>query len=307
MSSIARCACAALVFVACSHTASPPPSAHARLPAGVAARVSADDIALETVLRIARAQGVSLESARDKAISDALFAADARATFAGTPITNVIERAALARALLEALKHDALASGPPTDGEITELTALHWREFDRPESARTSHAVALVEKAEDAPKALAVAKNIYASVQGAKGPEEFLRLARAVPHDGVEVRAERLPAVTPDGRVLDPDNPSAGSDQTFDPDFAAAATQLAAGQISEPTKTHFGYHVIFCESRLPALRVPLEQRRQLLREEVVKRRAERAKQELLKRASTAQPIELSRAADELTSRVSVEE
>jgi hypothetical protein len=277
------------------------------LPAGVAARISSDDIALETVLRIARAQNVSLEVARDKAISDALFAAGARSAFAGKPVVPVIARAALARALLEELKNAALAQGPPSDGEIAELTALRWREFDRPESTRTSHAVALVQKPEDAAKALAIAEHIYAAVQGAKDPEEFLRLAKAVPHEGIDVRAERLPAVTPDGRVVDPDKPTADSDQTFDPDFAAAATRLPVGQISEPTKTRFGYHVIFCEARVPALRVPLAQRRELLRDETVKRRAERAKQELLTRLNAAQPIELSRAADDLTSRVSVKE
>jgi hypothetical protein len=209
--------------------------------------------------------------------------------------------------LLEELKNAALAQGPPSDGEIAELTALRWREFDRPESTRTSHAVALVQKPEDAAKALAIAEHIYAAVQGAKDPEEFLRLAKAVPHEGIDVRAERLPAVTPDGRVVDPDKPTADSDQTFDPDFAAAATRLPVGQISEPTKTRFGYHVIFCEARVPALRVPLAQRRELLRDETVKRRAERAKQELLTRLNAAQPIELSRAADDLTSRVSVKE
>lgn len=307
MSSGARCFCAALIFGACSRASSPPPSSHARLPAGVAARISSDDIALETVLRIARAQNVSLEVARDKAISDALFAAGARSAFAGKPVVPVIARAALARALLEELKNAALAQGPPSDGEIAELTALRWREFDRPESTRTSHAVALVQKPEDAAKALAIAEHIYAAVQGAKDPEEFLRLAKAVPHEGIDVRAERLPAVTPDGRVVDPDKPTADSDQTFDPDFAAAATRLPVGQISEPTKTRFGYHVIFCEARVPALRVPLAQRRELLRDETVKRRAERAKQELLTRLNAAQPIELSRAADDLTSRVSVKE
>ena len=53
--------------------------------------------------------------------------------------------------------------------------------------------------------------------------------------------------------------------------------------------------------------MPLEQRRQLLHDEVMKGRAERAKQDLLKRLSALQPIQICRAADDLTSRVRVEE
>jgi parvulin-like peptidyl-prolyl isomerase len=125
----------------------------------------------------------------------------------------------------------------------------------------------------------------------------------------VQVRAERLPAVTADGRTFDPDKPSAvvDSEQVFDLDFAKTAIGLGVGQISEPTKTRFGYHVILCEARLPEQRVPLEDRRVMLHDEVLKRRAERAKQELLVRLSAVQPIQVARAADDLTSRAQVKE
>jgi peptidyl-prolyl cis-trans isomerase C len=121
------------------------------------------------------------------------------------------------------------------------------------------------------------------------------------------VRIERLPAVTADARVYDPDKPAGDTNQSFDPDFAKAAYALQPGQISEPAKSSFGYHVIFGEVRLPAARMPLEQRRQLLRDDVIKGRAEHAKQELLASLSAAQPIPISRAADDLTARVQVAE
>jgi hypothetical protein len=300
------CACAALV--ACTRTGDEPAtSRHARLPPGVVARVANEEIALETVQRVARAEGVTLEIARDRAVSDARSAAETRAIFRGREVLPVLERAASARALLESLKQDALAKGPATDAEVAEQTALRWREFDRPEAARTTHAVALVDKNNDEAKARAVAQDIYEAVRSAKNSDEFLRLAEAVPHDGVEVRAERLPAVTADGRVYDPDKPSATSEQMLDLDFAKAAIALTAGQISAPTKTRFGYHVIFCEARLPELRVPLEDRRRLMHDEVIKARAERSKQELLARLSAAAPIPISRAVDDLTSLIRIEE
>jgi len=295
-------------LIGCARTADEAPtSRHARLPQGVVARVASEEVSLETVQRVARAQGVTPEIARDRAVSDARSAAQAREIFRGREVLPVLERAAASRALLEDLKQEALAKGPATDAEVAEQTALRWREFDRPEAARTTHAVALLDKNNDEAKARAVAQDIYDAVRGAKNSEDFLRLAQAVPHDGVEVRAERLPAVTADGRVYDPDKPSATSEQTLDLDFARAAIALSAGQISAPTKSRFGYHVIFCEARLPELRVPLEERRRLMHDEVIKARAERAKQELLARLSATAPIPISRAVDDLTSLIRIEE
>lgn len=307
MSRRERLLCGGLALaVACSTGVDRPVSRHARLPAGVAAQVGSDEIALETVQRISAAQLVSAQAARDRAVTDALFAAGARSAYEGRAVVPVLERAAWARALLEGLKNDALARGPATDAELAELTAVRWRELDRPESVRTTHAVVLVEKPADDTEARAVAEHIHEAVIGITDPEEFIRLAKAVPHDGVQVRAERLPAVTADGRVYDPDRPAADSSESFDPDFAKAAYALKAAQISEPVKSRFGYHVILCEVRVPELRVPLEQRRVLLHDDVMKGRAERAKQDLLKRLSTLQPIQVGRAADDLTSRVQVE-
>lgn len=295
-------------LLGCSNpTPAPPSLQHAHLPNGVVARVGSDEISLDTVQRVARAEGVTLLVARDRSLSDALFALAARSAFRNRDLAPVLERAAAARALLEGLKSDALAQGPASDAELDELTALRWRELDRPESARTTHAVVLVEKPADEAPARAVAQQIYEAVKGVQDPEQFLRLANAVPHDGVQVRTERLPAVTADGRVYDPGKPSANSDQGFDSTFAKVAIGLGVGQISEPTKTRFGYHVILCEARLPEQRLPREERRKILRDEVIKARAERAKQALLSRLSAAQPIQIARAADDLTSRVQVKE
>jgi PPIC-type PPIASE domain len=297
-----------LALAACSNAPNAEPSfEHAHLPRGVVARVAAEEITIETVQRIARAEGITPLAARDRALSDALFAAGARTAFRDRDVLPVLDRAASARALLDELKRDALALGPTSDAEVAELTAQRWRELDRPEASRTTHAVALVEKPADDAAARAVAQQIFEAVRGVRDPTEFLRVAKALPHNGVKVQAERLPAVTADGRVFDPDKPSAGSEQGFDPDFAKAALGLAAGEISEPTKTRFGYHVILCEARFPEHRVPLEERRSLLHDEAVKHRAERAKEALLARLSAAQPFQISRAADDLTSRVQVKE
>ncbi|HYQ30350.1 MAG TPA: peptidyl-prolyl cis-trans isomerase [Polyangiaceae bacterium] len=288
-------------------TAAPAPR-NVHLAPGLAAQVASDEIALSTVTAIARAQQLSLPAARDLAARDAVFAAGARLVFGGGPLVPVVERAAWARALLEAFKAEAATRGPASDAEVTELSALHWQDFDRPETVRTTHAVAIVSKPEQDAAARSIAEQLYAAVRGASDPEEFIRLAKAVPHEGVDVRAERLPALTRDGRTYYPEGASPEqANQRFDEDFARAAHRLAVGQIGEPAKSVFGYHVILCEARLPEKRVPFEERRALLASEVMKGRAERAKQELLARLTSATPILLTRSVDDLTARVQVGE
>jgi hypothetical protein len=302
-----RAWCASALVCSCHGGAPTPAAQRARLPEGVAAKVGSEEVALATVARIARAQGISPTLARDRAVSDALFAAAARAKFEGTSVVPIAERGALARALLQGLKVDAISRGPATDAEIAELTARRWQELDRPESVRTTHAVVKVDGPASDAKARAVADRIRDAVRGITDPEAFMRAANAVAHDGVEVRVERLPAVTADGRTYDPDNPQSDPAQHFDIGFASAVQTLAVGQISDPTKTVFGYHVILCEARLPEQRVPLEQRRVRLYDQVIKGRAEQAKQELLSQLSAASPTQPERAADDLTARVQVQE
>jgi len=302
--------CAAAGALSCSTPvdSAAPATQHVRLASGVAAKVGADEIALSTVAGIAQAQRLTLAAARDRAARDAALASGARSIFAGGAIVPVVERGAWARALLEKFKAEAAARGPATDAEVTELTALRWQDFDRPETVRTTHAVAIVAKPEQDAAARAIAQHLYEAVRGVSDPEEFSRLAKAVAHEGVDVRVERLPAITRDGRTYYPEGAGAElADQRFDRDFAAAAYGLAVGQISGPTKSIFGYHVIFCESRLPEKRLPLEERRLLLADEVLKGRAERAKQELLGRLGSSTPILLARSVEDLTARVRVSE
>ncbi|MEI9941533.1 MAG: peptidyl-prolyl cis-trans isomerase [Pseudomonadota bacterium] len=281
-----------------------PAAQRVHLPAGLAAQVGAQEIALSTVTSIARAQSLTLPAARELAARDALFAAGARIAFAGGPIVSVVERGAWARALLEGFKAEAAARGPATDAEVTELTALRWQDLDRPETVRATHAVAIVTKPEQDAPARVIAQHLYEAVRGVSDPQEFIRLAQAVPHEGIDVRAERLPALTRDGRSYYPEGASPElAGQRFDTGFAEAAHGLTVGQISGPVKSIFGYHVILCEARLPEKRVPLEERRTLLGDEVQKGRAERSKQELLARLSTSTPIAVTRSVEDLTARV----
>lgn len=300
--------CAGALACSANGGAPAPLSQHTHLPAGVVAQVESEQIALSTVSRIVQAQGVSPQLARDRALSDALFAVAARSVFANSSVVPVAERSAYSRSLLEALKAEAVARGAATDAELADLTARRWQDLDRPPSSRTTHAVVLVQNAASDIKARAVAERIRGAVLGITDPDAFMAAARAVSHEGLEVRVERLPAVTADGRAYYPEGaPPELADQHFDSAFAAAANALSVGQISEPTKSAFGYHVILCEAHFPELRVPLEERRVRLQDQVRKQRAETAKQALLKQLTNDISVQINRAADDLTASVQVAE
>ena len=299
--------CALTSALSCaSHDGPTPARQNGRLSAGLAAKVGSEEIALSTVARIARAQHLGPGPALDRAISDALFAAAARVDDPDGSALPTVERAAWARALLESLKAEALARGPVTDAEVAQLTALHWQDLDRPETVRTTHAVARVEHPEQDARARAVAQAIWEAERGVSDPREFIRIAQAIPHEGIDVRVEALPPVTRDGRIYYPEGAPPGSpSDRFDADFASAAAALSVGRFSEPKKTVFGYHVILCEARLPAQRLALEERRAHVRDEALANRADRSKQELLARLNAVTPTLVTRAVDDLTARVQV--
>jgi peptidyl-prolyl cis-trans isomerase C len=297
--SIAAAACVACVaWAALSTSASGAPT----LRPDVAARVGAEEIPVALVGRIAAAQRISPAQARDAALRDALFAAEARAR--GLEQAPDVQReinAVLARRLLHHLSEEAANAGPVTDDELRVATERHWLELDRPEGYRTVHAVVrLAADADEATRARAkeLVEAVRAAVASARevalrsapppatGPRQpppadpavdaFVSAAKGVPTNGLELVAEPLPPVTAAGRVL------AAESQRFDPDFSRAAASLAArGDLSAPIPSRFGVHVIMLLERIPAQVVPVEERRRLVRDEVVTDRARAALARLL--------------------------
>jgi len=292
---------------ACSETRKAPEPSRGALPPGVAALVGNEEVSLATVARIAEAQRVPPEEARRRGVIDALYAAGTRADPAKQALVNEAERGVLARTVLERVRDEAQALGPPTDAEVGELTALHWPVLDRPPSSQTTHAVVLVKKpGEDAP-ARALAAELALVLKGASDGEELIRRARSFPKHDLEIVAEHLPPVTADGRMWDPsEQPPKALGGALDLDFARAA--LALTQPTEQSglvKSAFGYHVIELDRRYPEVRVPIEERRRVLTEETYTRRAKRALDELSARLHAATPVSSERAVDALTALVPV--
>lgn len=278
------------------------------LPSGLAARAGDEEIRLESVARIAQAQGIPPKTARDRAISDALFAAAVRTNPSQASRVADAERSVLARAVLERLRHDAWSLGPATDEELRQATLQRWPELDRPPSVRTTHAVVLVKKPADDAPARELAAALARAVHEAKDSDDFIARAQALPKQGLEITAERLPAVTPDGRLWDPTErvPKALTG-SLDLDFTRGASALEnSGDQSPVVKSAFGYHVIRLEQRYPEVRMSLDERRAELSPDILSRRGKRELDALLSRLRAQTPVETERAAEALTGLVAVE-
>lgn len=309
---LARCSVIVVSgLLGCAPSSEPQPSDQgAALAAGEVARIGRGTaIVAETVRRVAVTQNVEPRRALELAVHDALMAEQAREQLSGTGRVSAAERAILARALLEHLQQQARAEGPPTNDELAAMTRERWYDYDRPESARTTHAVVRVLKPEQKEAARALAERVADAVRGETDPQAFIEKASALATDGLEIRAERLPAVTADGRTVPKTLPGQNNPPgQFDRDFARAANALTTvGQQSPIVETRFGYHVILLEERLPAQRRTVEELGSELAEDVVARRARELQRELLERARAQTGIEKNRAALELTARVRVGE
>jgi peptidyl-prolyl cis-trans isomerase C len=274
---------------------SAPPVASAALPSGAVANVAGEIVSVETVQRIAQAKQLPARAASELAVTDALFAAHARSSLPTGRVAHA-EAAVLARALVEELRRAAERTPITTEERAAALDAL-WSEVDRPSTVRTTHAVVRLKDGADPKRAEALAQQIAEAVAGARDSDDFRARASAVPAQGLELRVEKLPFITLDGR-----QPESGG--RFDVDFANAAHALAnEGDLSPVVKTAFGFHVIRLEERAAPKQSPPAVREQRLARWVYEKRATEALEKELKRLRTASPVAVSRGAETLTAQV----
>lgn len=279
-----------------------PQDREAALGGEIAARISAgsvnDVVPVSVVAAVAAEQKIAPADAARRVVDDAVAAAAARERgLDRSPPAAWLLVAARARFTADRLRAEAKAAGPPTDDEVKELTLRHWREVDRPVSARVVHfVVKRPSKATPAgiEAARHVAEELRTAILDAKTPEQFLEQAKTFPHPkDVDVHAESLPPFTDDGYSIE------GPD-VFDEAFVKAAHRIEKpGDTSPVIETKFGWHVIRLVERVPEQRMPFESRRIAFTEEAYVMRARRALESRLGPLRAANAVTIAPSAEQL--------
>jgi len=164
---------------------------------------------------------------------------------------------------LDYLVLDVATLATKTDLSEEELRRAYESDqarFGQPERRKVRHILLPVPPAADAAADAAVRDQIEAVRKRIEGGEPFDQVAKEVSKD---------PGSAAQGGSL-------GDIERgiMDPAFDEAAFSLSPGELSEPVKTRFGYHLIEVESVTPAAVKPFEEVRDQLREELAKQRAE---------------------------------
>ncbi len=289
-----------VLLFACGAHEAPPKSA--ALGNGVVAVAGSVAIDATLVADVANKHGESAKDSLDALVFDAVLAQGAQArNLDARPASREATRAIRARFVLDRIARDARARGAPTDQEIQDLTARHWREVDLPEQARAVHVVVMTpHDPKKKSQMRAVAEDMRRAVLGATDAADFIARAKRVDAEGLEVKPETLPLFVADGRVVK-------SNSNLDTKFATTAFALAPGETSPIVETQFGLHVIRMLERLPAKRLSLEERRVRFADEAVAVRGHDAYTALIADLRQTHSVSVDPAANALMANATVNE
>jgi len=156
-----------------------------------------------------------------------------------------------------------------TDKEVEEYYKTHKDRFREKEAVKASHILIKVDKDGDK-KAWEAARKKAEEIRkkAAKG-ESFAELAREYSDDpGSKNKGGELGYFTK-GRMV--------------PEFENAAFSLKKGEISQPVKTAFGYHIIKVEDKKPAQQKKLSEVKETLKDELLKEKQKKAMNDIIKK------------------------
>jgi peptidyl-prolyl cis-trans isomerase D len=184
---------------------------------------------------------------------------------------------------------NALASGETvSEDELRRVYESEQARFGQPERRKVRHILLPVPADADETQAAAVLEEIQAVRERIQGGEPFGEVAKAVSKD---------PGSASNGGSL-----GEIEQGLMDPVFDQAAFGLAAGELSEPVRSRFGYHLIEVEEIAPARIKPFEEIRESLSKELARQKAESLFYDLGERLANVvyeNPDSLKPAAEEL--------
>ncbi|HSQ08249.1 MAG TPA: peptidyl-prolyl cis-trans isomerase, partial [Chromatiaceae bacterium] len=176
----------------------------------------------------------------------------------------------------------------PSDAKLREAYDGHPERFGQPERRRARHILLSVPSGADAAAEAQAKTGIEAARERIAKGEDFAAVAKEISQDpGTKTRGGDLGAF---GRGV------------MDPAFEQAAFALDPGQVSEPVRSRFGYHLIETTEVLPASIKPFEEVKAQLTAEVGKQEVSSQFFDLSERLATLAyetPDSLAPAAEQL--------
>ena len=139
------------------------------------------------------------------------------------------------------------------DSQIASYYSSHQQEFAAPEQVRARHILVRPKTEDEAGWSAALAKANEVHAKAAKG--DFVALAKQYSEDPGSKETGGELGWFARGRMVK--------------EFENAAFGLKPGEISEPVKSQFGYHIIQAEERRPAAVRPLPEVRDVIREKLL--------------------------------------
>ncbi len=165
-----------------------------------------------------------------------------------------------------------------TDKEIKDYYEKHKSEFVEPAQVRARHILVKVPPNADK-KAWAEAKKKAEMIRAkALKGEDFAKLAKEYSDDpGSKGRGGDL-GYFQKGRMV--------------PEFEKAAFALKVGQISQPVKTTFGYHLIKLEDKKPSKQESFKDVQQRIRQKLTREKQRKIREEIISKLEKKYPVKL---------------
>ncbi len=165
-----------------------------------------------------------------------------------------------------------------TDKEVRDYYNKHKSEFMQPEQVRARHILIKVPANADKKQwEKAKKKAIEVRAKLIKG-ESFSKLAQKYSDDpGSKARGGDLGFFSK-GQMV--------------PEFEKAAFSLKKGEISQPVKTTFGYHIIKVEAKKPARQRSFEEVQQEIRQKLLREKQRKLRDEVIAKLKKKYPVQV---------------
>ena len=180
----------------------------------------------------------------------------------------------------EFLQREIEGKAKITDDEIETYYKGHVEEFTNPESAKARHILLKVPEGADEKaweETESKAKDIKKKLENG---EDFAELAKKYSDDpGSKNKGGDLGFFTK-GRMV--------------PEFESAAFSLKPGEVSDPVKTNFGYHIIEVQEKKAASTKTLAEVQAQIRQTLQKEKQQQLQDALIEKLKTKYPVKVNK-------------